>query len=104
MDGGDVLVWVEDDGIGISQEHMDRIFDRFYQVDSSSTRRHGGIGLGLHLVKAIVEGAGGDIAVQSEVGVGTRFTLHLPPSGSGGEEGPASKTTTSGRMASSAPR
>jgi two-component system phosphate regulon sensor histidine kinase PhoR len=73
-----VLVRVEDDGIGIAQEHMGRIFDRFYQVDSSLTRRHGGVGLGLHLVKAVTEEAGGTIDVQSEPGQGTRFALRLP--------------------------
>jgi signal transduction histidine kinase len=78
LEGGDVLVRVEDDGIGIAQEHVGRIFDRFYQVDSSSTRRHGGVGLGLHLVKAVTEGAGGAIDVQSETGRGTRFALRFP--------------------------
>jgi signal transduction histidine kinase len=52
LEGGDVLIRVEDDGIGIAREHVGRIFDRFYQVDSSSTRRQGGVGLGLHLVRA----------------------------------------------------
>jgi signal transduction histidine kinase len=78
LEGGDVLVRVEDDGIGIAQEHVGRIFDRFYQVDSSSTRRHGGVGLGLHLVKAVTEGAGGAIDVQTETGRGTRFALRFP--------------------------
>jgi signal transduction histidine kinase len=75
-----VVVWVEDEGIGIDQQHIGRIFDRFYQVDSSSTRRHGGVGLGLHLVKSVVEGAGGSIEVESELGRGTRFTIGLPVS------------------------
>jgi signal transduction histidine kinase len=78
LTGGDVHVRVEDDGIGIAQEHVGRIFDRFYQVDSSSTRRHGGVGLGLHLVKAVTEGAGGAIDVQTETGRGTRFALRFP--------------------------
>ena len=91
LDGESVLVWVEDEGIGIAQEHVGRIFDRFYQVDSSSTRRHGGIGLGLHLVKAVVEAAGGTIDVRSEPGRGTRFALRLPISSSqtGKRSGPA---------------
>lgn len=82
LEGGDVLIWVEDDGIGIAQEHVGRIFDRFYQVDSSSTRHHGGVGLGLHLVKAFTEEVGGTIDVRSEPGKGTRFTLTLPAYGS----------------------
>ena len=57
---------------------MARIFDRFYQVDSSSTRRHGGVGLGLHLVKAVIEEADGTIEVRSDPGKGTRFAFRLP--------------------------
>jgi signal transduction histidine kinase len=75
---GELVVWVEDDGVGIPSEHMTRVFDRFYQIDASSTRRHGGVGLGLHLVKTIVEGAGGTIGVESEPGSGSRFSLRLP--------------------------
>jgi nitrogen-specific signal transduction histidine kinase len=71
-------VWVQDGGIGIAPEHIDRIFDRFYQVDSSPTRRHGGVGLGLHLVKAMVVGAGGTVTVESVVNQGARFIIRLP--------------------------
>ncbi len=78
LEGREVLVWVEDDGIGIATEHLVRIFDRFFQVDSSSTRRHGGVGLGLHLVKTIIDHAGGAIEVHSEPGKGSRFAFRLP--------------------------
>lgn len=81
QDGCQVAVWVEDEGIGIAPEHVGRIFDRFYQVDSSSTRRFGGVGLGLHVVKAIIDGAGGTVEVQSEVHHGARFTVRLPVGG-----------------------
>ena len=72
------MILVEDEGIGISEEHVGRIFDRFYQADSSTTRRHGGVGLGLYLVKTIVEGAGGTVEVDSVPGEGSRFTVRLP--------------------------
>ena len=77
-EGRETVVWIEDDGIGIADEHLARIFDRFYQVDSSSTRRHGGVGLGLHLVKAVIEEAGGTIDALSDPGQGTRFAFRLP--------------------------
>ncbi len=69
---------VVDTGIGISSEHLGRIFERFYQVDGSPTRKYGGVGLGLALVKGIIEAHGGQIAVASEVGVGTTFIIVLP--------------------------
>jgi signal transduction histidine kinase len=78
LDAGEVVILVEDEGIGISEEHVGRIFDRFYQADSSTTRGHGGVGLGLYLVKTIVEGAGGTVEVDSAPGEGSRFTVRLP--------------------------
>jgi signal transduction histidine kinase len=69
---------VDDTGVGIPPEHHERIFQSFYQVDSSSTREFGGAGLGLSIVKSFVEGHGGCVSVQSEVGRGSRFTVVLP--------------------------
>jgi two-component system phosphate regulon sensor histidine kinase PhoR len=73
-----VSLEVEDTGIGIPQEEIARIFERFYQVDGSSTRKFGGTGLGLALVKEIVDLHGGRLTVESEVGKGTTFRLDLP--------------------------
>jgi signal transduction histidine kinase/FixJ family two-component response regulator len=74
----EVILQVTDTGIGIPGEHLERIFDRFYQVDGTTRRRHGGSGLGLALVKEIVERHGGSIAVESLVGQGSTFTVRLP--------------------------
>jgi PAS domain S-box-containing protein len=74
--------WVEfqvrDSGIGIPPDRLDRIFDKFYQVDSSDTRKHAGTGLGLSIVKMIITAMEGEIHVTSEVGKGTTFTFTLP--------------------------
>jgi two-component system phosphate regulon sensor histidine kinase PhoR len=69
---------VADDGIGIPQECLPRVFDRFYRVDKSRSRNSGGSGLGLSIVKAIAEAHRGTVKVESKTGVGTEFTLNLP--------------------------
>ena len=73
-----VQIGVTDRGIGIQPEHLDRVFDRFCQVDSASTRKVGGSGLGLSICKAIVEAHKGRIWVDSRVGVGSSFYFTLP--------------------------
>jgi signal transduction histidine kinase/CheY-like chemotaxis protein len=70
------IVW--DTGIGIAKEDMDRLFQPFSQLDSSLTRRYEGTGLGLALVRRLTELHNGTIAVESEVGKGSRFTVSLP--------------------------
>jgi signal transduction histidine kinase len=77
-DNGTVLLQVADSGIGIDSDHIGRIFERFYQVDGTSRRMHGGCGLGLALVKEIVEKHGGTVSVHSEPGEGSTFTVSLP--------------------------
>ena len=82
-EGDYVRADVTDQGIGIPADKLDRIFDRFYQVDGSTTRRYRGTGLGLAIVKSIVESHGGQVIVESEVGVGSTFSFILPiPTGS----------------------
>jgi signal transduction histidine kinase len=77
-DNGRIVLQVADSGIGIDSEHQDRIFERFYQVDGTSRRTHGGCGLGLALVKEIVERHGGTVTVESQPGEGSTFTVTLP--------------------------
>jgi two-component system sensor histidine kinase SenX3 len=69
---------VSDTGVGIPQDERDRVFERFYRVDPSRSRVTGGTGLGLSLVKHICLSHGGDVAVVSEVGAGSTFTMTLP--------------------------
>jgi PAS domain S-box-containing protein len=73
-----VNIEVEDEGIGINEEDMDKLFERFRQIDGSYTRRAEGTGLGLPITRHLVEMHGGVITVESEVGVGSTFTIHLP--------------------------
>ncbi len=73
-----VRLEVSDTGIGIPEESLPRIFERFYVVDKSRSRKLGGTGLGLAIVKHIVQGHSGSVEVQSTVGKGTRFTVLLP--------------------------
>ena len=73
-----VRIEVEDSGVGIPEDKLGRIFERFYQVDNSSTREYGGTGLGLSIVKSLVEAHRGSIGVESNVGKGSRFTVLLP--------------------------
>jgi signal transduction histidine kinase len=75
---GRVMLQVTDTGIGIAAEHQELIFDRFYQVDGTTRRTHGGCGLGLALVKEIIERHGGKVAVESQPGRGSTFTVLLP--------------------------
>jgi signal transduction histidine kinase len=74
--------WIEiqviDTGGGIAPEHLPHLFERFYRVDKARSRAHGGSGLGLSIVKALVEAHGGSVSVESAVGKGSTFTVRLP--------------------------
>ena len=74
-----VEIQVEDSGIGISSEHLPRIFERFYRVDKDRSREAGGTGLGLSIVKHVVNAHGGEVRVESCPGRGSVFTILLPP-------------------------
>jgi two-component system phosphate regulon sensor histidine kinase PhoR len=73
-----ITIAVRDSGCGIGQEHQGRIFERFYVVDKSRSRKLGGTGLGLAIVKHIAEVHGGYVTLESAPGLGSTFTIHLP--------------------------
>jgi signal transduction histidine kinase len=73
-----VTITISDTGIGIPAEQLPHIFDRFYQVDGSATRRHQGLGLGLALVRELITRHGGDVTATSDAGHGTTFVLRFP--------------------------
>jgi PAS domain S-box-containing protein len=78
-DGSDVCVTVKDDGEGIRRELLTAIFEPFQQADSSTTRRHGGLGLGLSIVKQLVVAHGGSVEAESAgIGTGSTFTIRVP--------------------------
>jgi signal transduction histidine kinase len=79
--GDNIEVIVSDTGIGIDPSHAEHIFDKFYQIDSTSTRTAGGCGLGLAITKGLVEGMNGSIRVESEPGIGSRFIVTLKKAG-----------------------
>ena len=74
---GNIWFTVQDTGIGINEQDIEKLFKRFSQVDSGITRRYGGTGLGLVISKEIVEALGGDIKVKSKKGTGTTFTFTI---------------------------
>ena len=77
-DGDGIVVGIADHGMGIPKDHLPKIFDRFHRVDNRDTREVGGTGIGLYLVKHLVEAHGGKIWVESEVGKGSNFLFTLP--------------------------
>ncbi|HEY66207.1 MAG TPA: GAF domain-containing protein [Caldilineae bacterium] len=79
QEGGEIIIAVSDQGVGIPPDKLDRVFERFYQVDGSSTRQFGGMGIGLTLCKRIIEGHGGRIWAESKgEGKGSTFYIALP--------------------------
>jgi two-component system phosphate regulon sensor histidine kinase PhoR len=77
-DADQVTIRVRDQGCGIEQEHLPRLFERFYRVDKARSRRVGGTGLGLSIVKHIVQAHHGRVTVDSVPGQGSTFSIVLP--------------------------
>lgn len=84
---GQVAFTVRDTGIGVAPEHLERIFERFWQVKGGLTRTAGGTGLGLAAAREFSRILGGDVAAESEPGRGSSFTLWLPRSSAASSEG-----------------
>jgi two-component system sensor histidine kinase SenX3 len=78
VDSQIIEILVKDQGIGIADENLDRIFERFYRVDPARSRATGGTGLGLSIVKHVVKNHGGEVKVWSAPGVGSTFAIRLP--------------------------
>jgi two-component system phosphate regulon sensor histidine kinase PhoR len=74
----EIQIQVQDHGIGIEKKHLPRLFERFYRVDKARSRSLGGTGLGLAIVKHIAQAHGGHVTVESRLGEGSLFTIHLP--------------------------
>ncbi|WP_395245950.1 ATP-binding protein [Agromyces sp. MMS24-K17] len=109
---GIVEIAVTDQGVGIAEEDLDRVFERFYRVDQARSRGTGGTGLGLSIVKHTVQNLGGDVRVWSTPGRGSTFTVRLPlaadpvdpePAAGASSDGPASGPAGSGHPDASKP-
>jgi two-component system sensor histidine kinase SenX3 len=78
VSNGIIEITVVDQGIGISEPDISRIFERFYRVDPARSRETGGTGLGLSIVKHVIGNHGGEVSVWSSEGVGSTFAIRLP--------------------------
>jgi two-component system phosphate regulon sensor histidine kinase PhoR len=78
MQDGRAVVYVKDEGFGIEHKHLERLFERFYRVDTARSRKMGGTGLGLSIVKHIIQAHQGTIRVESKWGSGSTFIIYLP--------------------------
>ena len=74
----EVCLVVADTGVGIPEEELPRIFDRFYRIDKARSREAGGVGLGLSIVAEAAARLNGNVSAESEVGKGSRFTVRFP--------------------------
>ncbi len=78
MEGSEIVIEIADTGIGIPEGKLPRIFERFYRVDKARSKATGGTGLGLSIVRHVAENHGGRVTVESTLGEGSVFTVHLP--------------------------
>jgi two-component system sensor histidine kinase SenX3 len=78
MEGSEIVIKIADTGIGIPEGKLSRIFERFYRVEKARSKATGGTGLGLSIVKHVAENHGGRVTVESTLGEGSVFTVHLP--------------------------
>jgi two-component system sensor histidine kinase SenX3 len=78
FEGSEIVIRISDTGIGIPEEKLPRIFERFYRVDKARSKETGGTGLGLSIVKHVAENHGGRVTVESTLGEGSTFTIYLP--------------------------
>lgn len=76
--GEDILIQIKDTGVGMSDREMEKLFQKFYQIDPSISRRHGGTGIGLSITKQLIKLHGGEISVESKLGEGSTFSFLLP--------------------------
>ncbi|HEX6871623.1 MAG TPA: HAMP domain-containing sensor histidine kinase [Micromonosporaceae bacterium] len=97
-----VQLCVTDQGIGIAERDLDRIFERFYRADQARSRDTGGTGLGLAIVRHIAANHGGEVSVRSRVGVGSTFTLRLPARPPDAARPPSARAEINGRAAGTA--
>ena len=78
FEGSEIVVRIADTGIGIPEDELSRIFERFYRVDKARSKATGGTGLGLSIVRHVAQNHGGRVSVRSTPGAGSIFTVHLP--------------------------
>jgi signal transduction histidine kinase len=78
FEGPEIVIRIADTGIGIPEGKLSRIFERFYRVDKARSKATGGTGLGLSIVRHVAENHGGRVTVESTLGEGSVFTVHLP--------------------------
>jgi signal transduction histidine kinase len=93
---GEVTFLVRDTGVGVSEEHLEKIYEPFWQVEQTTTRRAGGTGLGLAVTRQFVDLLGGKITVASRLGKGSSFTVSLPASPASRDGSPESGATVRG--------